>query len=183
MATSMMRVRGSGNGAPWATHNVDGIIGWDIIRQFDVLLDYQNRSVTLARPQQFAVVEGVTPNLMWVGRPLIEVRTKRGETLHLALDTGAQSTLLNATVLEKLGMTGRAADAKVFGIARTGTPTNRLIPALAMNVGGRAIILEDVIVYGPSYSGLIGCDGILGSDLAQFGALHIDATNGIFSLG
>ena len=183
MDDAMMRVKASGDGGPWANHRVDGIIGWDIIRQIDVLLDYQDRVVTLARPQRFGMVEGATPSLMWVGRPLIKVRGKRGETLHLALDTGAQATLLNATVLEKLGMTGRAVDAKVFGIAKTGSSTNRLISALTLDVAGRSIILENVIVYGPSYSGLIGCDGILGSDLAQFGSLHIDATNGIFSVG
>jgi len=37
-------------------------------------------------------------------------------------------------------------------------------------------------VYGPAYSGLINCDGILGSDVAQFGKIRIDATNGLFSL-
>jgi hypothetical protein len=42
--------------------------------------------------------------------------------------------------------------------------------------------LESILVYGPAYSGLINCDGILGSDVAQFGKIRIDATNGLFSL-
>jgi hypothetical protein len=42
--------------------------------------------------------------------------------------------------------------------------------------------LENILVYGPAYSGLINTDGILGSDVAQFGRIRIDATNGLFSL-
>jgi len=42
--------------------------------------------------------------------------------------------------------------------------------------------LRDVIVYGPASSGLINIDGILGSDIAQFGTVHINATSGVFSI-
>ena len=183
MDASMMRVKGSGDGAPWANHYVDGIIGWDIIRQLDVLLDFERDVATFGRPERLHW-DGASPrNLMWLGRPLVEVRTKRGEKLHLALDTGAQTTLLNAASVEKLGMSSRPAEANVFGIARTGTPSNRMVPSLSLEIDGNLITLEDVIVYGPTYSGLIVCDGILGSDIAQFGTVRIDATNGILSVG
>lgn len=183
MEASMMRVKASGDGVPWASHYVDGIIGWDIIRQFDVLLDFQRKSVTFARPEQLDGPVASLRNLKWLGRPFVEVRTRGGETLNLALDTGAQTTLLSAASVERLGLTSRRADAKVFGIARTGTPTNRVLPSLWLEVAGSAIVLEDVIVYSAAYSGLIACDGILGSDIAQLGSIHIDATNGILSLG
>jgi len=57
------------------------------------------------------------------------------------------------------------------------------VPLLALNVAGKHVALENVLVYGPIPSGLINCDGILGSDLARFGTIHIDATNGLFSVG
>jgi hypothetical protein len=103
--------------------------------------------------------------------------------VHLSLDTGAQSSFLNARVLEKLGVSTTLATARVFGIASTGTSTTRKIPRLSLNIAGRSIGLEDVIVYGPSYSSLIGCDGVLGSDVAGGGIIEIDATNGVFSVG
>jgi hypothetical protein len=52
-----------------------------------------------------------------------------------------------------------------------------------LDVAGKSLRLPDVIVYGPAYSGLINCDGVLGSDIAQFGKIRIDATNGLFSVG
>jgi len=40
-----------------------------------------------------------------------------------------------------------------------------------------------MMVYNPSTSSLINCDGIVGSDIARFGRIRIDATNGLFSVG
>jgi predicted aspartyl protease len=179
---SMMLLRNPSSSGSAPNHRVDGIIGWDFIRQFDVLLDYEARRILLARPEPTAT-RSAGQNLMWVGQPLVEVRTKGGLTLHLALDTGAQSTLLNASVLEKVDAVTRSLSTEVFGLARTGSSTDRVIPELALTVGGTPLRLRNVIVYGPKYSGLIACDGILGADLAQFGRVHIDAANGIFSVG
>jgi hypothetical protein len=122
-------------------------------------------------------------NLMWIGQPLVEVRTKEGKTLHLALDTGAQATLLNATVLDKVGGVTRSVATHLYGLARTTTSNSRVLPELPLQLAGKPVQLHNVIVYGPRYSGLIGCDGVLGSDVGQFGVMHIDATNGIFSVG
>jgi hypothetical protein len=180
---SMMRLQTSSNGAPWAGEHVDGILGWDFIRQFNVVLNYQTGKATFATPEELGVNGTDAQNLTWAGEPLVEVRSKSGATLHFSLDTGAQSTFINATVLEKMGATTRVATGRVSGIARTGAPTRRVVPTLTVKVGRKSLRLEDVVVYGPSYSGLIGCDGILGSDLARFGAIRIDATNGIFSVG
>jgi hypothetical protein len=179
---SLMLLKSSGTALSAPNYYVDGIVGWDFIRQFDVVLDYDNGVIQLARPAARAASFG-TKNLLWIGQPMIEVRTREGRTLHLALDTGAQSTLLNASVLDKASAATKSVTTRVFGLARTGSSADRLIPELPLEVAGRSLRLHNVIVYGPKYSGLIACDGILGSDIARFGRIHIDATNGIFSVG
>lgn len=180
---SLMKVKTSRGGGEIRGYRVDGILGWDFIRQFDVVLDFQKRTATFSRPEWLGTAGSDAQNLIWMGEPMVEVRSKRGTSLHLSLDTGAQSTFLNATVLEKLGVATTMATARVFGIASTGTSTNRKIPTLSLTIAGRPIELEDVIVYGPTYSSLIGCDGVLGSDIAAAGVVEIDATNGVFSVG
>ena len=162
---------------------VAGILGWDFIRQFDVVLDFRKSVVTFSKPEWLGTAGTGAQNLIWMGEPMVEVRSNRGTSLHLSLDTGAQSTFLNATVLDRLGVATTVATARVFGIASTGTSTNRKIPSLSLTIAGRPIGLEDVIVYGPTYSSLIGCDGVLGSDIAASGVIEIDATNGVFSVG
>ena len=180
---SLMKVKTSRDGGEIRGYRVDGILGWDFIRQFDVVLDFQKRTATFSRPEWLGTAGTDAQNLIWMGEPMVEVRSKQGRSLHLSLDTGAQSTFLNATVLEKLGVATTMATARVFGIASTGTSTNRKIPELSLTIAGRPIELEDVIVYGPTYSSLIGCDGVLGSDVAAGTIIEIDATNGVFSVG
>jgi hypothetical protein len=159
---------------------IDGIIGWDTIRQLDLLLDYTNGLVQIRRP----VREGYSPhNLTWLGKPFVEVRTKRGETLHFTLDTGAQGSFLNALALDKTGAASTTSEGTVFGIAGTGKRADKVIRTLPLDLGGRSVRLDGVMVYGPTYSGMINCDGIIGSDIARYGTIRIDATNGLFAVG
>ena len=160
--------------------HIDGIIGWDTIRQLDISLDYGSGSISIRRP----VRAGYSPhNLTWMGKPFVEVRTKRGETLHFTLDTGAQGSFLNALALDKTGASTTSSNGQVYGIAGTGKRADKVIRNLSLDLGGRSVRLEGVLVYGPAYSGLINCDGILGSDIARYGTIRIDATNGVFAIG
>jgi predicted aspartyl protease len=180
---SLMYLRATGPVAATTGLQVDGIIGWDLIRQLDLVMDYAGGRIVLAEPASNGIAGTTRQNLVWLGKPLVEVRTKGGGMLHFTLDTGAQSSFLNATVLDKTGASSKSSDNRVYGIARTGRETNRVVPFLAVDVGGKSLRLQDVIVYGPAPSGLINTDGILGTDVGRFGAIHIDATNGIFTIG
>jgi predicted aspartyl protease len=177
---SLMHLRTSAPGVAPTGIAVDGIIGWDVIRHFDVTMDYTERKITLKRSIFRGTAGG---NLVWLARPLVEVTTKGGGKFHFTLDTGAQASFLNPTVLERTGMVTKNAGTKVYGLARTGKEATRVVPVLNLSVAGKTVALENVIVYGPTESGLINCDGILGSDIGRFGPIHIDATNGVFSVG
>jgi predicted aspartyl protease len=179
----LMYLRASAEGVPSGGLRVDGIIGWDTIRQLDLTMNYETGTITLRRPERHRLTGDQRRKLAWLGKPFVEVQTRAGGKLHFTLDTGAQTTFLNATALDKAGATTRISDNRVFGIARTGRETTRVVPFLSLEVGGKSVRLENVIVYGPLLSGLISTDGILGSDVARYGVLHIDATNGVFSIG
>ncbi len=180
---SLMFLRASADGVPQRGIHVDGIIGWDTLRQFDLTMDYAEGTLTIAEPVRRTTDVDTGRTLAWLGKPLVEVGTKLGGKLHLNLDTGAQATFLNASVIEKAGAATKKSDGRVFGIAKTGRQMDRLIPFLTLKVGGKSLRLEDVIVYGPVSSGLINSDGILGSDVSRYGPIHIDATNGVFTVG
>ena len=159
---------------------IDGIIGWDTIRQLDLSLDYASGLILIRRPQRR---EYSPHNLTWLGKPFVEVRTKRGETLHFTLDTGAQGSFLNALALDKTGAASVSSEGVVFGIAGTGKRADKMIRSLPLEFGGQAVRLDGVMLYGPAYSGMINCDGILGSDISRYGTIRIDATNGVFAIG
>ncbi|MFL5504595.1 MAG: retroviral-like aspartic protease family protein [Gemmatimonadaceae bacterium] len=183
MQASLMRIRGNARGGPPTGIQIDGIIGWDTIRQFDLSMDFGRRLFVIARPRMLGTSGTSSQNLTWLGKPFVEVHTKGGATLHFTLDTGAQGSLMNASVLEKTDLTARKSKAQVFGIGGTGTETERVVSSLELDIAGTPVQLASVMVYGPIYSSLINCDGVLGIDVAQFGTIRIDATNGLFSIG
>jgi hypothetical protein len=179
----LMRIKGTAEGVPMSGLPVDGIIGWDVIRHLDLLLDYANGKVTLRHPENLGTTGTSMQNLKWVGKPFIRLRTKSGVTLHLTLDTGAQGSFLNAAILKKARVTATNSNARAYGIARTGGKPSQAVAYLRVDVGGSSVILRDLLVYSPNASSLVNCDGILGSDIGQFGTIRIDATNGLFSVG
>ena len=180
---SLMYLRTSEPGSPEKGIHVDGIIGWDTLREFDLTMDYAGGLITLARPVRRTIGIGTERTLAWLGRPTVEIGSKVGGKLHFTLDTGAQSSFLNAIAIKRAGATPQRADIHVFGIAKTGRKTNRAVPFLTVTIGNKPIRLQDVIVYGPVTSGLMNSDGFLGSDVGRSGPIHIDATNGMFTVG
>lgn len=183
MDAALMRIKSTDQEVRAEGLRVDGIIGWDIIRQLDIVMDYQNGMITLRRPARLGTNGTAFQNLTWVGKPLVEVRTKLGGRFRFRLDTGAQATFLNAASVEKMGVATRTFGGRAFGFAQTGGPMDRIAPNLILFVGGKTLRLESVMVYGPSFSSPINSDGILGSDISRFGKIRIDATNGLFSVG
>jgi hypothetical protein len=181
--SDLMRVQGSASVVPWSGLPVDGIIGWDIIRRFDMSLDYASGKITFAKPTDLGTSGTPAQNLKWVGKPFIQLRTESGVVLHLTLDTGAQGSFLNSAVLKKADVVPMSSTTRSYGIARTGGQATRAVAVLSVEVGGKSLRLKDLIVYNPTPSGLFNCDGILGSDIAQFGTIRIDATNGLFAVG
>jgi predicted aspartyl protease len=182
MDAALMRVRATAAGVPREGLWVDGIIGWDTIRQFDMTLNYQSERMTIRRPAALGTRGTPLQNLTWMGKPLVEVRTRAGENMHFTLDTGSQTSFLNAAIVEKLGLGTRGLSARVFGIGKTEGKAARAVPTVRVEVGGRSMLMTDLIVFAPACSGIFSCDGILGSDVARFGELRIDATNGIFAV-
>jgi clan AA aspartic protease (TIGR02281 family) len=180
----LMRVQSNADGVPWSGLPVDGIIGWDLIRRFDISLDYASGKSIWQHPRDLETLGTDSQNLTWVGKPLIRLLTKSGVTLHLTLDTGSQSSFLSARVLGKAQATASTTNARAYGIAGTGgQQLARAITPLHVELAGKSLMLRDLIVYSPGSQGLINCDGILGSDVAHFGTIRIDATNGLFSVG
>ena len=71
---------------------IDGIIGFDIIRQMDLEVDYGENILRLRDPSR-SRPDG-DRNMFWVGLPVIRLMSTDGVPLHFGLDTGAQLTFV-----------------------------------------------------------------------------------------
>jgi predicted aspartyl protease len=165
-----------------STHvKIDGIIGFDIIRQMDLEVDYGENILRLRDPSK-SRPDG-DRNMFWVGLPVIRLMSTDGIPLHFGLDTGAQLTFVTETLLEKLQLeAARIESRRVGGLGGEVSLRAPVLPDLKVLVRGFPILFRGAVVRAPVYQVLASLDGVLGGDVWNSGIVRIDMTNGVFAV-
>jgi predicted aspartyl protease len=165
-----------------STHvKIDGIIGFDIIRQMDLEVDYGESSLRLRDPATSR--PDVDRNMFWVGLPVIRLMSTDGIPLHFGLDTGAQLTFVTETLLDKLQLeAARIESRRVGGLGGEVSLRAPVLPDLRVLVRGFPILFRGAVVRAPVYQVLASLDGVLGGDVWNSGIVRIDMTNGVFAI-
>jgi len=165
-----------------STHvKIDGIIGFDIIRQMDLEVDYGENILRLRDPSR-SRPDG-DRNMFWVGLPVIRLTSTDGVPLHFGLDTGAQLTFVTETLLEKLQLeAARIESRRVGGLGGEVSLRAPVLPDLKVLVRGFPILFRGAVVRAPVYQVLASLDGVLGGDVWNSGIVRIDMTNGVFAI-
>jgi predicted aspartyl protease len=160
---------------------IDGIIGFDIIRQLDLEVDYGDGVIRVRNPG--ASRHNSDRNMFWVGLPVVRIMSTDGVALHFALDTGAQLTFVTETLLDKLQLeAARTESRRVGGLGGEISLRAPVLPDLRAVVRGFPIMLKGAFVRAPVYQVLASLDGVLGGDVWNTGIVRIDMTNGIFAI-
>jgi len=160
---------------------IDGIIGFDIIRQLDLEVDFSESILRLRNPASSRPESD--RNMFWVGLPVIRLESGEGIALHFALDTGAQQTFVTETLLDKLQLeAARIESRRVGGLGGEISLRAPVLPDLRVWVRGFPILFRGAVVRAPVYQVLASLDGVLGGDVWNSGIVRIDMTNGIFAI-
>jgi len=160
---------------------IDGIIGFDIIRQLDLEMDYGDAIIRLRNPS--TARRDSERNMFWVGLPVVELTSADGIPLHFGLDTGAQVTFVTETLLDKLQLSpARTESRRVGGLGGEISLRAPVLPDLRVMVGNFPILFRGAVVRAPVYQVLASLDGVLGGDVWNSGIVRIDMTNGIFAV-
>lgn len=160
---------------------IDGIVGFDIIRQLDLEVDYSEAIVRLRDPAHSD--QPRERNMFWVGLPVVELRSGGGIPLHFALDTGSQLTFVTETLLDKLQLKAtRIESRKVGGLGGEVSMRTPVLSELRVRLRGFPLVFRNAVVRAPVYQVLAALDGVLGGDIWNIGAVRIDVTNGIFAV-
>jgi hypothetical protein len=160
---------------------IDGIIGFDIIRQLDLEVDYGDNILRLRDPA--ASRPDAARNLFWVGLPVVQLMSTDGVALHFGLDTGAQLTFVTETLLDKLQLeAARIESRRVGGLGGEISLRAPVLPDLKVLVRGFPILFRGAVVRAPVYQVLASLDGVLGGDVWNSGVVRIDMTNGVFAI-
>ena len=178
---SMMEMQESRPTQPGMRVKIDGIIGFDIIRQLDLELDYGDGVLRLRNPA--ASRSDGNRHLFWVGLPVIRLTSDDGVALHFGLDTGAQLTFVTETLLDKLQLSpARTESRRVGGLGGEVSLRAPVMPDLRVMVRGFPILFKGAFVRAPVYQVLASLDGVLGGDVWNSGIVRIDMTNGVFAI-
>ena len=178
---SMMQMREPKPIAQSPHVKIDGIIGFDIIRQMDIEVDYSENSMRLRNPATSR--PDADRNMFWVGLPVIRLTSTDGIPLHFGLDTGAQLTFVTETLLDKLQLeAARIESRRVGGLGGEISLRAPVLPDLRVLVRGFPILFRGAVVRAPVYQVLSSLDGVLGGDVWNSGIVRIDMTNGVFAV-
>jgi predicted aspartyl protease len=160
---------------------IDGIIGFDIIRQLDLEVDFGENSLRLRNPATSR--PDADRNMFWVGVPVVRLTSTDGIPLHFGLDTGAQLSFVTETLLDKLQLqTARIESRRVGGLGGEISLRAPVLPDLRVLVRGLPILFRGAFVRAPVYQVLASLDGVLGGDIWNSGIVRIDMTNGVFAI-
>lgn len=160
---------------------IDGIIGFDIIRQLDMEVDYSEGTLRLRNPATSR--RESDRNMFWVGLPVVRLTSSDGIPLHFGLDTGAQQTFVTETLLDKLQLkAARIESRRVGGLGGEISLRAPILPDVRLFVRGFPILFRSAVVRAPVYQVLASLDGVLGGDVWNSGVVRIDMTNGVFAV-
>ena len=181
VAESMMQMREPKPIDQGPQVKIDGIIGFDIVRQLDLEVDYGEGTLHLRNPATSRHI--ADRNMFWVGLPVVRVTSTDGIPLHFGLDTGAQLTFVTETLLDKLQLqAARVESRRVGGLGGEISLRAPVLPDFRVLVRGFPLLFKGAVVRAPVYQVLASLDGVLGGDVWNSGVVRIDMTNGIFAV-
>ncbi|HUQ45907.1 MAG TPA: aspartyl protease family protein [Gemmatimonadaceae bacterium] len=159
---------------------IDGVIGTDLLRHLDLVLDAGDGTITLSRPRR----DVRTPrNLFWVGYPVVKLVTREGRPVLFGLDTGAEGTFVTTSLLRKLPRTLIAAQRMTLGgLGPEKQRTRWVAREVKLSDGDYAITLRNTPVTLDRRWTFVTFDGVIGSDVALATRMHLDFANGIFDV-
>lgn len=171
-------------------YHLDGIIGWDILKNFDFTIDYKNEKLILRKPQK---QDNQHRNLFWYYMPMVKFYVgKNNYPLLLHFDSGTSESLFSARAMSwVLGVdtnTLKTSKKKVYGIVGSTKQKYFIYPdfsfyTLSSNdviyLNFTNIRLGDNIAL---HSAKLATNGILGSAYFKDKAVRIDILNGIFEI-
>jgi hypothetical protein len=141
---------------------VDGILGWNVLRDLDTEIDYPAARLTL-RPPTAAAGER---NLLWLSHPIALATTADGRPLHLGVDTGARVSYLTPRGARKVNPSGEI---------------GKSVRDVHIALSGREITFASMPVKTIRDSTIL--DGMLASDVFRQGTLRLRPSAGRIELG
>ncbi len=157
---------------------IDGIIGWNAIKNMRLEIDYALNEVTIKEPRQ---QENLTRNFFWLGYPMVELLSESGIPVLFGLDTGARNSSVTDHLLGKFEIMPTSTKQETVGSAGGFEKMEvKTLPGLTLLLGNYRLQFSNIQTRPPVNTIFISPDGVLGIDIAKDARLIIDYKNSYF---
>ena len=162
-------------------YQLDGIIGWPIIKQLDLTIDFANNILDIQKPQ----AEAKRGNLVWLFDDPMVITAQQGQSHLWFLDTGAMESQLSADYLNDEQLQAMNWQSKKFnGLGGKGEheqtgqfgPLKIAFPSLIQH------FKQLTVRAGHQDCQHSRCDGRLGVDVANNLRMHINFQTASFDI-
>ena len=159
-------------------YKIDGIIGWEIIKNIDVEIDYFHKVLIIKKPLR---KHNINRNLFCVNIPIVTGVSLDGFPLFFGFDTGASESELSQGIKKKIKF-----DKLMHGIATVGSAGGyeeidvEIVPEFEFILDNNKIKTKEILICKESDNSYINLDGQLGGDIVLNGSIRFDYINGIF---
>ncbi|MEO7218136.1 MAG: aspartyl protease family protein [Gemmatimonadaceae bacterium] len=158
---------------------VDGVIGFDVIRELDLTINDIDGVVVIRKPTVRPADDRNPRNLSWFGVPIVTLLSDNGTPIHLLLDTGAEETFGTPGLAAKSHAHWRAAERRTIqGFGGRKIETGVVIPSVRLFLGDVPLVFKRIFLYRVDYPTIFKLDGTLGAEVARGQIMRIDMTNG-----
>lgn len=159
----------------------DAILGWDIIKNLDITIDYDKDIIILKKPLK---KESTKKNLFWLDCPIVKVKSNNGYDLLFFYDSGAQNSSFYDLLSKKLNLEEMSeTNERIYGIGGSSKRDVKVIPKISFKLNNFNLNFENLKSGLESRGQFFKLDGMLGNDIGlKAGKLHLDASNGIFEI-
>jgi len=155
---------------------IDGIIGWNAIKNLTMEIDYKNGLTVIRKPEKQIIDQR---NFYHVCTPFLTLSDTTGTPFRMFFDTGANSTKFHDPALIKVDTTELSyGNAIIGGAGGTQRIRQIVLPATSLIIGNHRLDFKQMEAYGDGKKDFFYYDGVIGSDIAKLGTLILDFQNG-----
>jgi len=158
---------------------IDGIIGWNAIQNFRVIIDYKNELLTLNKPEEFS---NTNRNFFWLGFPIIKLYSQDGIEFLFGFDSGAKHTSFNINLIKKINInSSKESTEKIWGAGGFENIKIITIPEITLIIDNYKLHFKNRKTSPRNNIVYFKEDGTIGSDIRDE-SLTIDYKNGVFKI-
>lgn len=158
---------------------IDGVIGWDILQQLNVKIDWKNKEVTFSKSKK-SVQNG---NLNAITSPFIVMTTDAGLPVFFHLDTGCRKAYFFEAAADRIGKKhARHKYSVSFGMNSNRLDKDKLFKDINLKLGDKNFYFDKIqMMKIEDLSGFVTLHGRTGNNMFKNGIVEFDYQAGYFN--